>query len=217
MSHPCTDPVYWLPRAAGGWTTGCGAGGSSARGDPPLWWSSGPHWPPPPPSPPTPRPQGDTSSSHQCVATIYILCLAILKTWRHDVKMLLIVWYSRIGWWLWRGLDWNDVVEANKTMERELDLTPAAGSAAPHCSHSNGIHQTQRITQPQFGGFKYEEMFKIILATVSTLGAKSYGVCQNVEKNIWAIFSKYKQTPRGKKNHVIHNSWSFWAMCGGSF
>ena len=71
-------------------------------------------------------------------------------------------------WWLWRGLDWNDVVEANKTMERELDLTPAAGSAAPHCSHSNGIHQTQRITQPQFGGFKYEEMFKIILATVST-------------------------------------------------
>ena len=77
--------------------------------------------------------------------------------------MLLIVWYSWIEWWLWRGLDWNDVVEANKTMERELDLTPAAGSAAPHCSHSNGIHQTQRITQPQFGGFKYEEMFKIIL------------------------------------------------------
>ena len=74
-------------------------------------------------------------------------------------------------------------------MERELDLTPAAGSAAPHCSHSNGIHQTQRITQPQFGGFKYGEMFKTLLSTVSTLGIKSYGVCQNVEKKTFEPFS----------------------------
>ena len=96
MWHPCTDPGYWLPRAAGRWPTGCRAGGSSAGGDPPPWWRSGPHWPPPAPPPPPSPPQGETSWSHQCVATIYMLGLTILKTCRHDVKMLIIVWYSWI-------------------------------------------------------------------------------------------------------------------------
>ena len=159
MWHPCTDPGYWLPRAAGRWPTGCRAGGSSAGGDPPPWWRSGPHWPPPAPPPPPSPPQGETSWSHQCVATIYMLGLTILKTCRHDVKMLIIVWYSWIVMVVARSrLEWCWGQQNNG----EESLTWHQQQAALHRTavNSNGIHQTQRITQPQWGDLNRRKCFK---------------------------------------------------------